>query len=151
MVMADPADLGHGKKTKAMLCNTRLKWDFQPELSVNGGADQIEIVDQIKVVGYIMRNDMKTSSNTAYLVAKAYKRMWIIRRLKHLGASTAQLIDSVQKQVLSVLWLGAPAWFCQLTQCEKQDFDRVAKVALRIIYGDAYCGFEVALHRSGII
>ena len=132
-----------------MLCNTRVKWDFQPELTING-TDKLQIVDEIKVVGYIMRNDMKTSSNTAYLIAKAYKRMWIIRRLKDLGASTAQLIDSLQKQVLSVLWLGAPAWFCQLTQCEKADIDRVAKVALRIIYGDKYGGFESALHRSAL-
>ena len=136
-------------KTKTMLCNTRVKWDFQPELTING-TDKLQIVDEIKVVGYIMRNDMKTSSNTAYLIAKAYKRMWIIRRLKDLGASTPQLIDSLQKQVLSVLWLGAPAWFCQLTQCEKADIDRVAKVALRIIYGDTYGGFESALHRSAV-
>ena len=133
-----------------MLCNTRVKWDFQPELSING-TDHIEIVDEIKVVGYILRNDMKTSSNTTYLTKKAYKRMWIVRRLKQLGASKAQLIDAVQKQVLSVLWLGAPAWFCQLTQSEKVDFDRVAKVALRIIYGEAYQGFESALKWSQII
>ena len=102
------------------------------------------------MVGYILRSDMKTCSNTAYLTAKAFKRMWLIRRLKYLGASTTQLIDSLQKQVLSVLWLGAPAWYCLLTQSEKQDIDRVAKVGLKIIYGDTYQGFENALLSSGI-
>ena len=137
------------KKTKAMLCNSRRKWDFIPELSFEGG-ENVEIVDELKVVGFILRSDMKTCSNTAYLTTKAYKRMWLIRRLKYLRASTTQLIDSLQKQVLSVLWLGAPAWYCLLTLSEKHDIDRVAKVGLKIIYGNLYQGFENALCISGI-
>ena len=71
--------------------------------------------------------------------------MWLIRRLKVLGANRTQLIDALQKEVLSVLWLGAPAWFCQTTEQEKKDLDRVAKVGLRIIFGDCYSGFENSL------
>ena len=74
--------------------------------------------------------------------------MWLVRRLKSLGASTSQLIDALQKQVLSVLWLGAPAWFCQLTEQERKDIDRVAKVGLRIIFGEFYCGFENGLQAA---
>ena len=59
------------KKTQAILCNTRQKWDFIPELHFKG--EQIQIVDQIKVVGFVLRSDMKTSSNTAYITGKAYK------------------------------------------------------------------------------
>ena len=77
--------------------------------------------------------------------------MWIIRRLKALGASITQLVDSLQKQVLSVLWLGAPAWSCQLTMSEKNDFDRVAKVGLKIIFGVNYNGFENSLNSANIL
>ena len=52
-------------KTKAMLCNTRTKWDFEPELTLDG-KNNLEIVEEIKIVGYMLRNDMKTCSNTAY-------------------------------------------------------------------------------------
>ena len=133
-------------KTKTMLCNTRQKWDFIPELKL--GNDNIEVVQEMKIVGYIMRSDMRTSSNTEYLVKKAYKRMWLVRRLKGLGASTSQLIDALQKQVLSVLWLGAPAWFCMTTEQERRDIDRVAKVGLRITFGELYGGFENALRAA---
>ena len=136
-------------KTKAMLCNSRTKWDFIPELTLYN-KDDIEVVQEMKIVGFIMRSDMRTSSNTEYLVRKAFKRLWLIRRLKALGASNSQLIDALQKQVLSVLWLGAPAWFCMLTQQEKQDIDRVAKVGLRIIFGEAYSGFENTLSVAGM-
>ena len=137
-------------KTKGMLCNTRRKWDVFPELSVNY-SDNIEIVEEMKIVGFVMRSDMKTKSNTAYITAKAYKRMWFVRRLKALGASTNQLVDSLQKQVLSVLWLGAGAWFCQLTQQEKSDINRVAKVGLKIIYDQNYGDFDQALLRANIL
>ena len=60
-----------------------------PDLDFEGG-ENIEILDELKVVGYILRSNMKTCSNTAYLTAKAFKRMRLIRRLKNLGASTAQ-------------------------------------------------------------
>ena len=66
------------------------------------------------------------------------------------GLCTKQLIDSIQKQVLSVLWLGALAWYCLLTQNEKHDIDRVAKVGLKIIYGSTNSGFDNALLISGI-
>ena len=98
-------------KTKTMLCNTRTKLDFIPELKLQN--KDIEVVQEMKIVGYVMRSDMRTCSNTEYLIKKAFKRMWLIRRLKGLGANKGQLIDALQKQVLSVLWLGAPAWFCQ--------------------------------------
>ena len=134
-------------QTKAMFCNSRIKWDLVPELSLDG-KDNINIVDEMKIVGLIMRSDMKTISNTCYLTAKAYKRMWLIRRLKALRASTTQLVDYLHKQVLSVLWLGAPAWSCQLTLQEKKDFDRVAKVGLKIIFGGKYNGFEYSLQAA---
>ena len=65
-----------------------------------------------------------------------------------MGASTSQLIDALQKQVLSVLWLGAPAWFCMTTEQERRDIDRVAKVGLRITFGELYGGFENALRAA---
>ena len=63
-------------KTKTMLCNTRIKWDFIPELNLDH--DKFEVVQEMKIVGFIMRSDMRTCSNTEYLVKKAYKRMWLV-------------------------------------------------------------------------
>ena len=52
--------------------------------------------------------------------------------------------------VLSVLWLGAPAWYCLLTQAEKTDIDRVAKVGLKMIFWEKHCGFKNTVKVSGI-
>ena len=90
-----------------MLCNSWVKWNFVPKLTIDN--NNIEVVEEMKIVEYVMRSDMRTSSKTAYLTAKVYNRMWFIRRLKPLGARKTQLLDALQKQVVSVLWL--PAWF----------------------------------------
>ena len=60
-------------KTNAMFCNSRIKWDLVRELSLNGKVN-IDIVDEIKIVAFLMRSDMKTISNTRYLTNKAYKK-----------------------------------------------------------------------------
>ena len=76
--------------------------------------------------------------------------MWIIRRLKSLGASRARLLDVLQKQVLSVLHLAVPAWDCFLTCQERADLERVLKTGLRIIWGSEYTTFEQALLASNL-
>ena len=61
------------RKTKAMLCNSRTKWDFIQELKLQD--DDIQVVKEMKIVGYVMRSDMRTCTNTEYLINKAFKIM----------------------------------------------------------------------------
>ena len=71
--------------------------------------------------------------------------MWMLRRLKVIGASRAQLLDVMQKQVLSVLQLAVPAWHCMLTKQEEDDLESAFKCALRIILGEEYISYQNAL------
>jgi hypothetical protein len=137
-------------KTKSMLCSTWRKYDFQPEIQLEQGVN-LDVVQEMKLVGYILSSDLKTCSNTAYIIKKAYKRMWIVRRLKSLGASSEQLLDVLNKQVLSVLFLGAPAWYGQLTIAEKTQLNRVLRCGLHIMYGDSYGSFRQAVTRAGML
>ena len=124
-------------KTKEMFFSRHRKYDFLPEMQLIPNSN-IEVVEEMKNVGFILRSDLKTISNTNYIIGKAYGRMWIIRRLKALGASRARLLDVLQKQVLSVLNLAVPAWDSFLTCQERTDLERVLKTGLRIIWGNEY-------------
>ena len=104
----------------------------------------------MKIVGYILRCDLKTCSNTDFIIKKAYGRMWILRRLTALGASRMRLLDVLQKQILSVLNLGVPAWDSLLTEQEKEDFERVLKTGLKIIWGKDYSTFDSVIKESQI-
>ena len=108
-------------------------------------------MEQIKIVGYILWSDMKTISNIQYIIIRAYCRMWIVWRLTSLEASHKELIDVLEKQVLSVLYLWAPAWYSLLIQAEIRDLNHVLKCGLWIIYWDFYNTFAIALVKSGII
>jgi hypothetical protein len=137
------------QKTKVMLFSRHKNYDFLPELELIQD-EKIEVVEQMKIVGYILRSDLKTCSNTEFIIKKAYGRMWILRRLKALGASRIRLLDVLQKQILSVLNLGVPAWDSLLTEQEKEDFERVLKTGLKIIWGKDYSTFDTVIKEGQI-
>ena len=137
------------QKTKVLLFSRHRKYDFVPEIQLIPN-ENIEVVEEMKIVGFVLRSDMKTCSNTEYIVKKAYARMWIVRRLKALGASRTRLVDVLQKQVLSVLQLAVPAWDCLLTAQERTDIERVLRTGLRIIWGEDYISFEQVLGDFGL-
>ena len=76
-------------KTKAMFCRSWRKYDILPELLLQPDLN-LEVVEELKLVGFIFRSDLKTCFNTSHIIKKAYKRMWIVRSLKSLGASSKQ-------------------------------------------------------------
>ena len=73
------------KKTKLMLFNAVKSMDFMPNFQLDG--HELEVVEEMKILGLILRTDMQWSSNTEHIVIKAFKKLWILRRLKKLGAS----------------------------------------------------------------
>ena len=67
-----------------------------------------------------------------------------------MGATRERLLDVLQKQVLSVLNLGVPAWDSLLTEQKKEDFERVLKTGLKIIWGQEYTTFSDILRKSSL-
>ena len=54
------------KKTKVMVFNKCKKWDFMPELEVEG--NRLELEEEMRILGLVLRSDLKWSSNTKYIV-----------------------------------------------------------------------------------
>ena len=131
------------KKTKLMIFNNAKTMDFMPNFEVEG--KEIEVVEEMRILGLIVRTDLKWSSNTEHILEKAYNRLWILRRLKGLGADQSKLIDVYMKQVRSVVELAVPAWHPGLTISETVDIERVQRAALHIIMGWSYTSYNIAL------
>jgi hypothetical protein len=131
------------KKTKLMVFNPCTSIDFMPEFTLNG--HELEVVDEIRLLGIIIRSDMKWTSNTDDMVTKANKRLWMLRRLKSLGADIDDLIDVYIKQIRSVLELAVPAWQGGISQAERIELERVQKSAFHIVLGDEYISNKNAL------
>ena len=78
-----------------------------PELEF--GNDQLEVVDEFRLLGVVIRSDLRWHSNSYDIIKRASNKLWIIRRLKSLGANQEELIDIYSKQCRSILEFGVPA------------------------------------------
>ena len=131
-------------KTKVMIFNTRKKYDGRPRLAVRGG-EFLEVVESYKLLGVILRSDMKWNENTDYICQKGYSRLWLIRRLKSLGANESEMVDVYTKQVRSILEMAVPVWQAGLTNYESYQIERVQRSAFHIILGEGYANYQDAL------
>ena len=136
-------------KTKTMIFNTLLKYDVSPQILTEPG-EYLDVVEEYKILGYLMRSDLKTISNTEYICQKVYKRMWIIRRLKTLGCPITELVDVLKQQIVPICEFGAAYWGCMITKAESNMLERCLKTGLHIIFQEQYLSFSHCLKLAKI-
>ena len=85
-------------KTKFMLLNPTKKFDFVPQLKI--GNKEVETLEEMTLLGLIISNDLSWKQNTANMISKAYKKLWMIKRLQNNGANIEDLTDIYIKQTL---------------------------------------------------
>ena len=138
----------NAKKTKFMVFNPRTSKDFMPAFVVD--EKDIEVVEQTRLLGVVLRSDLSWSANTEDIVKRAYKKLWYLRRLKRLGVETPDLIDVYIKQIRSILEYAAPLWHSSISGEDRLRIERVQKAALSIILGNSYTTYRVGLKLSGL-
>ena len=104
----------------------------------------LEVVSKMKLLGVIITDDLRWHENTNFITNKAFCRLWILRRLKNMGASRRILIDTYYKQIRTVVEFGAVVWNAGLTQENIAHIERVQKSALCVILGPRYRSYEEA-------
>ena len=132
-------------KTKTMILNPLLRYDVLPQISIGGNEEYLEVVDKHKILGQIIRSDLKTISNTENICRKAFKRMWILRRLKALGCPTQELLTVLREQIISICEVAVAWWGPMITKQESNMLERILKTGLHIIFQDKYLNFSHAL------
>ena len=130
------------KKSKVMLFNTSRNNEFCPQMKIEQVV--LEVVEEMKLLGVIITSDLKWHKNTEHITKKAYSRLWLIKRLKQMGASRSALIDIYTKHVRSVLEFAAVVWNSSLTQENIITIERVQKAAFSVILGRKYNSYEEA-------
>ena len=132
------------KKTKVMIFNEANIYDVMPHIEIETG-EALEVVEEFKLLGVIMTSDLKWNMNTKHITQKGYQRLWMIRRLKQLGASETELKDVYEKQVRSILEFSPVVWHPGLTKENAAQIERVQKSAFAIILGQNYISYENSL------
>ena len=126
-------------KTKLMFFNPGTARDIKPRFVFNG--EELEVVDETKLLGIIIRSDLSWSSQTTYMVKRANRKLWMLRRLKRIGTKQNDLLDVYFKKLEPALQL----WHPNLTAYDRNRIERVQKSALSIILGQDYKSYNKAL------
>ena len=100
------------EKSKVMIFNRSRIYDFMPNLKISN--NELEVVEEAKLLGVIIRSDLKWNSHVKYICKKSYISLWMVRRLKNFGASTSLLLDMYNKHVRSLVEYAVPAWGIQM-------------------------------------
>ena len=119
-----------GKSCIMKICKSRSK-AFPTEIKLDDSF--LEVKKEMKILGVILTPNLKWHSNTDYICRKAYRNMWMIRRMKKIGLDAFTLIDYYMKEVRVHLELAAPVWHSGLSQKLSADIERVQRIAVRII------------------
>ena len=123
-----------------MKFNFSRSYDFPPELLIDGFNEKLNVINETRLLGVIISNDLKWGANTDNICKNGYKRMWKLRRMLVLDVEPLILLDVYTKEIRSVLELAVPAWHSGLTVKQSADIERVQRVAVDIILSKVKLG-----------
>jgi hypothetical protein len=116
-----------------------------PKCSLAGG-DELEVVEEIKLLGVMITSDLKWNAHCDFICQKAFARLWMLRRLKPLGASVDVLLEIYVTQIRNILEFAVAAWNSGLTKIHISQLERVQKCAFAIILEKNYLSYDNALN-----
>ena len=115
-----------------------------PKCSIAGGGE-LEVAEEIKLLGVMITSDLKWGTHCDFICQKAFSRLWMLRRLKPLGASVDDLMEIYVTQIRSILEFSVAAWNSGLTKVQISQLECAQKCAFAIILGNDYVSYENAL------
>ena len=132
-------------KTKAMLFNFTEKYQFTTRLQLN--SQTVEVIENTKLLGTVVSNDLKWNLNTANIVKKANARMELLRKVASFGTPPEDMKTIFILFIRSLFEQSATVWHSSLSQENANDLERVQKSAMKLILQDQYKGYKNALNR----
>ena len=106
--------------------------------------ENIQQINETKLLGVWITDDLKWSKNTSEVVKNSYARMSILRKLKAFQVPTNDLVNIYVLYIRSRLEQSAVVWHSSLTLGEEKELERVQKGSLRLILGDDYTDYGQA-------
>ena len=103
------------------------------------GEDCFTKVKSYKLLGVWLGDDLKWTTNTAHIIKKAVKRLYLLKVLKSYNAPVEDLKTFYTGVIRSVSEYGAQIWNGSLTSVQSNDIEWIEKRGLKIIYpGTSY-------------
>lgn len=114
------------KKTHIMKFNFRKSLDFPAIFNFEDGP-MLSVVNEAKILGIIISDNLRWSAHTEYMISRARKKIWTLRRLKILNLDTYILRDFHCKEIRSLLEFGVVVWHSGITCKMSDEIERIQK------------------------
>ena len=105
----------------------------------------LDIIDSTRLLGTVVRSDMKWHDNTQYITQKGYQRMTMLRKLYEFDIPKEDLVLIYTMYIRSVLEFNSNVWFSAISNEEREDIERVQRVACKVILKEEYTNYNDAL------
>ena len=131
------------KKSKLMIFNFSRNYQFSTRVYLNNSL--LDIIDQTRLLGTVVSTDMTWHSNTQYIIQRGYQRMSMLRKLYEFDIPKADLVMIYNMYIRSVLEYTLNVRSSSITNEDRDDIERVQRVACKIILKEEYNGYNQAL------
>ena len=96
---------------------------------------QLAVVDKVKLLGVIIRDDLKWDGQVENMCTKANQKFFMLRKLKEAGFSFQELVTIYKGYMRPVLEYAAHLWHPGLTQIQMDQVENIQKCVCRHILG----------------
>ena len=121
------------KKSKEIIFHsTKCAEDFLP---ITIADDGIERVEEAKILGVIIREDLKWNSHVEYMLKKANKRLYLLTLCRRAGLKQSDMLCIYTSLIRSIVEYCAVVWHSNLPKYLSDAVEKVQKRALHVIYG----------------
>jgi hypothetical protein len=111
------------KKSSVMKFSKSRTKDFPVEMKLDHSF--LEVKSKVRILGVILTSDLRWNSNTEFMCKKAFKNIWMLRRMKALKMDPFTILDYYFKEIRVHLELAVPVWHSGLTVRLSADIERV--------------------------
>ena len=129
------------KKTKSMIFNFTNKFQFTTRLQLKG--KNVEVVDQMRILGTVVKSDLSWDENCWVLIKKVNACIQLIRGVLSFGASTEEMVHLWVMFCRSVLEQSWVVWHGSLTQ--ENNLKCAQKTFAQLILKEKYLNYENSL------
>ena len=131
------------EKKSAYIIFSRSKTQFSTRLTLNEVT--LGRLSVIKVLGIWLQDDLKWNYNTKQICIKAYSRMNILNKLKHVGICESDLLTIYKLFIRSICEYCSVVYHTSLTKELSDKIEAIQSTALKIILAERYVDYKSSL------
>jgi hypothetical protein len=131
--------------TKCQALQVCFKRDTPPTSVLKINDTPLEFVDDAKILGIWIQNDLKWDKNICEITKKANRRLYMLRMLKKFGFNHEELITVYRGYIRPLLEYCDTVWHSSLTAGQSKTLEQLQRRACRIVLGRNFTSYLDAL------